>query len=175
MQQLRSDTSQSCVAHSILESCLLESWEEAKSRETSIKEPCERRPYQKQYTILLPSSQNTAKMLLRAAVFWTIAAEHCCIFEKLCKSASVPKRNKMWVGRAHEVSVHKEKRKKGKHFTKMPSFDCLCRRGAHLKIKKQVFRESTHQICSKGRLSTPGTLLRSQFSFYYSWAFLEVF
>lgn len=49
---------------------------------------------------------------MQAVAFWTIIAEHCCIFEKLCKSLSVPKTNKMWVGRAHEVSVCKERKNK---------------------------------------------------------------
>ena len=48
---------------------------------------------------------------MQAVAFWTIIAEHCCIFEKLCKSVSVPRRNKTWVGRAHEVSMWKKKNK----------------------------------------------------------------
>lgn len=66
---------------------------------------------------------------MQAVAFWTITAEHCCIFEKLCKSVSVPKRNKMWVGKAHEVRVCKKKKTqnktKGKHIAKTSTFDCL--------------------------------------------------
>lgn len=69
-------------------------------------------------------------MLLQAVAFWTTAAEHSCISEKLCKSASVPKRNKMWVGIAHEISMHKKKKKERKQkenaLLKMSTFDCLC-------------------------------------------------
>lgn len=49
---------------------------------------------------------------MQTVAFWTTVAEHCCIFEKLCKSLSVPKTNKMWVGRVHEVSVCKERKNK---------------------------------------------------------------
>lgn len=64
---------------------------------------------------------------MQAVAFWTITAEHCCIFEKLCKSLSVPKRNKMWVGRAHEASTCKEKKpkqnkRKRKHIAEMSTF-----------------------------------------------------
>lgn len=47
---------------------------------------------------------------MQAVAFWAIIAEHCCIFEKLCKSLSVPKTNKMWAGRVHEVSVCKKRK-----------------------------------------------------------------
>lgn len=46
---------------------------------------------------------------MQAAAFWAITAEHCCVFEKLCKRFSVPKRNKTQDGGAHEVRVCKEK------------------------------------------------------------------
>lgn len=86
---------------------------------------------------------------MQAVAFWTIIAEHCCIFEKLCKSLSVPKTNKMWVGRAHEISVCKERKKqitnkpKGKHVAKMSTFDGLSKRRICLKMKNKFSEKLT--------------------------------
>lgn len=86
---------------------------------------------------------------MQAVAFWTIIAEHCCIFEKLCKSLSVPKTNKMWAGRAHEVSVRKERKnkpqtnQKEKHFAKMSAFEGLSKRRICLKMKNKLSEKLT--------------------------------
>jgi len=77
---------------------------------------------------------------MQAVAFWTTAVEHYCIFEKLCKRVSVPKRNKMWAGRAHKVSVCKEKKPnitKRKRIAKTSTFDCLSKKRTHLKMKNK--------------------------------------